>query len=266
MIFTSARRCSILVFLAALGMGCGANGLIRTMDEYRFIALSPPQSSWVPGSIIEVKANEPNAPALRCFPSDAGANIEPLKSVGSAPELSTKHDEKFDLALGVSAPAKVKAELAAKGAVSYSVVASENSIVRISIDPYLRNVFPKIRDEFGGNWATPIDNQELYYIYELWFATKLEYKFYNSGGVSVKLSVPVKTVDANLSAGWSSTDDGSLIYDAGSDPAKRICLGYKKRPIVWKANAPGVIVAMGSRIEPLGNEARVEPHKKKPPQ
>lgn len=256
-------RCAILLFLSSLGLGCGANGLLKTMDEYHFTAISPPQTNWAIGSVVEVKANEPYAPVLRCTPGDADASTDLIRIDSAAPEVSNKHEEKFDLSLGVSAPAKVKAELAAKNAVSYSVVATGNSIVRVPIDPYVVKVFPKIRDTYGGHWGPPIEAQELFYLYELWFASKLEYKFYDSSGVSVKLEVPVKSVDPKLEAEWSSSGEGSLLYDAGGDPKKLICLGYKKRPIVMKAG--GGIEAMASRLAPGGNQARIEKLPKKAP-
>lgn len=214
---------AMLLGLFVILVGC-APGLNSVMETYRFTAISPPQSNWENGSIVEIDSSFPNGPALRSMPSMVPVAI--LNISHDAPSISRNHDEKIDLSLGVSIPGKIKGELAAQGARKYSVVAEGNVIWSVPLDAYAIDTFPKIAEKYGSKWTRALKEEKLYYLYEVWFAKKLTYKFYNEMGAGVKLTLPIK-VPIDLSLNWKMTDDGSLVFEGPGS----ICLGYKARPI-----------------------------------
>lgn len=244
----SAFYTIILLGALLLLSGCPAHGLNAVMDSYHFTAISPPQSNWENGSVVEIDSRFPNAPVLRSMPSMVPVSI--VNIAHDAPSVSQSHDEKLDLSLGVSIPGKMKVDLTAQGARQYSVVAEGNVIVSVPLDSYAIDTFPKIAEKYKSKWTIPLSEGKLYYFYEAWFAKKLTYKFYDAKGVTLKTTLPIQ-IPVDLSPNWKSTDDGSLVYEGPGS----ICLGYRARPI--RAIETGEIVLMGTGgITAEGKDAR----------
>jgi len=216
-----------LMLLAVFQVGCVDRGVVQVMRDYHFTPISPPQTHWQVGSVIQIDRRFPSAPTLFNSPSDSV--VGPIIIRHNAPDVSRNHNEKLELSGGVSLPAKVQAQLALQHATQYSVVAGGNFIVVVPLDPYAKSVYPTlVPNPLPEHWINALDNDGLYYINEMWFAQSLEYKFYDSNGVQLKVSAPTAAaVDWSASADFSWSDDGSLVYH-GADP---ICLGYKSRAI-----------------------------------
>lgn len=217
------HRILLGVTVAILPAGC-VNGLHDVMSENGFTEIRPPQTNWEVGLIAEIDDSFPEGPALRATPKAAGAPNFPQSS--TAPSVSTSHDKKVDLALGVGLPEKIRGKLKAEHASGYTVVAKGNSISRVLLDQYADQTFPAMRERYSQYWSDALDAGNLYYMYELWCATNLEYKFYDNDGGELELEVPVE-VPVELKATWEFKDSGTLAY-SGGEP---ICLGYKARPI-----------------------------------
>jgi hypothetical protein len=219
---------AILVYLCAcVGCESGNLGLHETLRDFRFTALTPPSTLWAPGSIVQIDRRMPDAPALRSTPAMAGAPIDVVP--GEVPDVSRNHEERLDINLGVSLPQQIKAKLDTNNARQYSVISTGNRVERVPLDPYTVSTFPTMRDRFGQQWLESMGRgAEIYYIYELWSATGLEYQFYNDSGVKVSAGIPLSggaTVD--LGGGWSAKSDGTLTY-SGSP----LYLGYKANPVI----------------------------------
>src|SRR4051812_24194374 len=115
-----------LLFLVETGCATPDRGLVRVMQDYRFMPISPPQTHWQVGSVVEVDRRFPAAPTLFGSPTDAA--VTPIEIRRAAPDVSRNHDEKVELSGGVSLPAKLQLELALQHATQYSVNASGNFI------------------------------------------------------------------------------------------------------------------------------------------
>lgn len=260
--FSKFIKAALVVGIAAaqfIMVGCTSTGLVRTMSEYEFTAITPPQTAWRVGSVVEVEGRTPNAPTLFTMPT-----TDSLKDVAfsrAAPDVTRNHEDKLELSAGVSLPAKAQAELAVQGATQYSVVADGNFIELVPIDAYSMRIFPSlVPNPLPQHWKTALEEDKLYYVNELWFARSLEYRFYTSGGVQLRAKAPTPTavVDWNASVGFSWKDDGSLVY-SGAEP---ICLGYKRRPIgrvgpdgkpvAQAAGSPGVLRTEASAQKDAG--------------
>lgn len=254
----SIGKFAVLCVLLIESTGC-ANGLMRTMEEYNFTPLSPPQTKWEGGSIVEVKPNEPSAPILRVTPSIAAAPI--ILMTADAPDVSRSHDDKADISIGLTLPQGIGLQLKQNGASQYTVVSNGNYIVRVPLDPYALNTFPIISGKYAGFWGRALDDHELYYVYELWYAKSLEYKFYNSAGGSISVDAKAIKIPAELQANYALTDSGSVIYK-GQDA---ICLGYKRRPIVVRREGPtaGIVAEAAGQASARSHEAKVEYYEKK---
>lgn len=231
--FSGIKRVMAWMSVAAVTLtlvGCvnTKRGLVRTMAEYEFTAITPPQTAWRVGSVVEVDSSSPTAPTLFTLPKPDA--LQGVAFPRMAPDVTLDHEDKLELSAGVSLPAEVQAELAVQGVTQYSVVAGGNYIELVPIDAFAKNVFPAmVPNPLPQHWKTALEEQQLFYINELWFARSLEYRFYTSGGVKVNAKAPTPAAIADWSAGVGFTwkDDGTLIYN-GPDP---ICLGYKRRPI-----------------------------------
>ena len=238
----SPRISSFVMVITLLGallllFGC-AHGLNEVMESYHFTAISPPQSNWENGSVVEIEPRFPNAPVLRSMPSMVPVPITNIEHV--APSVSQSHDEKLDLSLGVSIPGKIKAALALQGARQYSVVAEGNVITSVPLDSYMIDTFPKIAEKYGSKWTLALkEDKDLFYFYEVWFAKRLTYKFYDAKGVNATITLPIE-IPVDLSPNWKMTNEGSLIFEGPGS----ICLGYKARPI--RETETGEIVPMAT--------------------
>jgi hypothetical protein len=210
-------------FMLVACAGC-CDGLQKVMSEYHFTAISPPQSNWENGSVVEIDPRYPNAPTLHSMPSMVPVSI--LNIDHQAPDVSQNYSEKLDLSLGLSLPDEIKAQLTAQGVSQYSVVATGNILRSVPLDSYVSETFPKIAEKFGGDWTIPLAEGRLYYFYEVWLCDKLTYKFYDSKGANATITVPIK-IPVDLTAGWTANEDGSLVF-AGPES---ICLGYMARPV-----------------------------------
>lgn len=227
-----------MLLATSLGIWGCAHGLNEVMGQYHFVPISPPQSNWENGSVVEIDPRFPSAPVLRSMPSMVPVGMANIDH--NAPNVSQTHDEKLDLSLGVSIPAEIKAGLSAQGVRQYSVVAEGNIIQSVPLDSYATDTFPKIAEKYGARWTRALKEKQLYYFYEIWVTKKLTYKFYNEKGASAQLSVPIK-VPVELSASWKATDDGSLVYEGPGV----ICVGYRARPIREAESGEPVIQSTG---------------------
>jgi len=194
------------------------------MREYDYTAISPPQTNWEVGSIVELDARYDTAPVLRATAASAEAPLSVHQS--SAPDVSKSHEAKLDMDLGVSIDAALKAKLAASGARRYSIVATGNQIRRVLIDQYAIDTFPAIAKRYGSRWAIPLAEDKLYYLYEVWCSAGLEYRFYGEGDARLELE-PVVEIPAALEANYEWKNRETLGYVG----PEQICLGYKARPI-----------------------------------
>jgi len=214
---------ALLLALIVIG-GCHAKGIHEVMSDYHYTELTPP-TVWELGSVVEIDPRIPDAPDLRSTPAMAGATIATVDS--PAPDVSQSGDDKLDLSLGMSLPHDIKANAAAKGARQYSVVTGGNLIRRAPLDPYAIDTFPVMAQKYGSNWKQAIEQGRLFYIYEIWTATKMDYRFFDERGISLKLDVPIDVGSAEVAAGWSARSDGTVTY---SGPA--LAIGYKYRPVL----------------------------------
>jgi hypothetical protein len=215
------------------------------MREYNFTPLNPPTTGWEVGAVVE-DAHNNALPQPICFPSDVKPNAPKVDAfTGKAPAVSSSHDTKFDLNAGVSVPEWLKLKIEGKyGNVSkYSLVATGNRLVMLKLGLYTPafNSIASYLDQINEtkDYLTPwVKNKTGVYIASLWFADKLEYKFYSQDDVEVKVSLP--EINTDVSGGWKSTESGSLIYD-GTEP---IALGFIPRPLVKKPSGgigPGIM-------------------------
>lgn len=240
----------VLATMVIAGMGCGS-GLDRVMDKHGFTPISPPQTQWQVGSIAEIPKQSKTAPVLRTTPRTAGAPINIESS--HAPAVSQNHQSQLDLSVGVSIPAGIKVEVAEKGAKKYSVVAKGNVIERVLLDDYATQTFPVLKEKYGNLWGPAIDEETLYYFYELWSAKELEYVFYDAQGAKVKLPLPIE-IPVEIGVGFEFKKDGSLVYH-GTDP---IYLGYKARPIRKDENGGAIRPHGGADTTSLPLEAKTQ--------
>jgi hypothetical protein len=220
----------ILALAASILPGCSDpnRGLVRTMDEYAFTAMSPPQTSWVVGSVIEVKEPHPNSPTLFSAPSREA--IDAVAVTRHAPDVSRNHADRLRLSAGIGLPAEIRTEAEARGATWYSVMADGNFIQAVPIDSYAADIFPALsRRNLPVHWQVAIERGTLFYVSELWFAKSLEYRFYTDGGSQVRGAAPIPDTPAvgTLASEFSWRDDGALVYHG----PKPLCLGYKRRAI-----------------------------------
>ena len=238
---------AVLAVIVGLCTGC-ADGLQKVMEANHFTPISPPQTNWENGSVVEIDFSYPDAPVLRATPSMAQATI--MTVAHSAPDVSTDYSDKLDLSLGISLPDGIKAQLTAQGATQYSVVADGNTIVSVPIDSYVVDTFPKIADKYGANWTIPLAQKDLYYFFEVWTCQKLTYKFFTSAGATAQITVPIK-IPTNVSGDWTVNSDGSLIFQGPGT----ICLGYRARPI-RQADSGEIVPQATGKLTAAGRVAR----------
>ena len=240
---------AVLAAIVGLCTGC-ADGLHKVMSSYDFTAISPPQTNWENGSVVEIDSSYPDAPVLRATPSMAQATI--MNVSHDAPAVSTNYSEKLDLSLGISLPDGIKAQLTAQGAAQYSVVADGNTIVSVPIDSYVMDTFPKIADKYGAAWTLPLAQKDLYYFFEVWTCQKLTYKFFTSAGATAQITVPIK-IPTNVSGDWTVGSDGSLTFQGPGT----ICLGYRARPI-RQADSGEIVPQATGKLTAAGKAATVK--------
>lgn len=214
-----------LVFSVILFSGCnGAKGLHSLMNDHDFTYITPPQTNWEVGAIVIIEPSFQNSPVVRVTPSVAGAPIIIYPS--DTPNIENNHNSKLDLSLGISLPANLKVSLAANKVSQYSIVSNGNKIKRVYLDPYAANTFPVMEEKYSRYWQEALTDKKLFYLYELWFADELVYKFLDENGLGITAPIPIQ-IPLDLSANWKWKKDGSLVYK-GSTP---ICIGYKGRRI-----------------------------------
>ena len=241
--------------LSILVVGCGHDpGLNKAVRDAYFVPITPPQTALEPGLVAEVDPRVPEAPVIRASPT--GAGVTPRIYTSQTPDASTKHEEKTDLSLGVTLPQDVQTRLSAKGAHTYSVVSTGNEIRRVYIDEYAQDIFPKLAEKYGGNWAGALAQSKLYYFFELWCSKGLEYRFYDEHGIDITAKLDVKAMNLGAAAGYSMKDDGSLIFASEKDT---ICIGYKARPIRKKGTGE-IGPEGGGTATPWPPQATVAPY------
>lgn len=235
-------------------------GLNQVMSTYQFTAISPPQSNWENGSIVEMEPGCPNAPVLHATPSMVPVSIANIDH--DAPDVSQDFNEKLELSLGVSLPDNIKAQLTAQGVRQYSAVAAGNVLQSVALDSYVTDTFPKIVEKFGRNWTRALAEGRLYYFYEVWLCSRLTYKFYDDKGATAKITVPIQ-IPADLSAGWTANNDGSLVF---SGPGV-LCLGYRARPVRASSSGEPVPMATGGMTAAVkqASEKLDKPQESAPP-
>jgi hypothetical protein len=215
-----AWLCMLLLFIA----GCAPN-LIDTMRNYGFSPMNPPTTGWEPGTIVEIPSRD-QLPAPLLLPSTAGAKAAVLDS--NAPMVSDKHDSKTIIGAGISIPDWLAAKIQTnyQNISTYSLVAKGNKLKTVVIIPYY-DTFARMLSFGGDNLHRHIDRGNTSYLSALWFADQIEYQFYDSNDAKIQVEIPLEALPVGASAGWQSTNTGSLIYQTG-DP---ICIGYIVRPI-----------------------------------
>lgn len=169
------RKMTIVLFstLATIFFyGCASyNEIHKMMKNYEFKSVTPPQTKWEVGSIVEHDKSISSSPIFRSTPNSIG--IEVYYNDHKMPEVSIQHEEKLSLSSGISLPDSIKLKLSANGVSKYSVITKGNFIRRILLDNYLNTTLQEMAKKVGDNWEPAIREGKLYSLYELWFAEEL---------------------------------------------------------------------------------------------
>lgn len=247
---------SLLVALFAVASAGCQKGLHATMGEFGFKTLTPPQTNWEVGSVVE---QDRIAPTLRVSPSIAGVPRGNIVLSSTVPDVKKTHSNKLDLDVGVSIDPGIKVGLKNAGVQAYSVIATGNRIERIAIDQYRRDVFPHLASYSAQYWSKPLNELRLMYLHEVWLADSLEYEFTWDGsvGTDIDLSAVVE-IPIDLKASYSWKSKTVLVYK----PAGRnepLCLGYKSRPISPGSDGQPVLFSTGPAGQVPTDVARFDP-------
>jgi hypothetical protein len=232
------RASLVIVGVVSLVGGCvssaNLNDLLR---QYGYEPMTPPMTKWEPGTVVEVSRWGPGAPQYLVAPSDLQITIPTFDP--AAPDVTQTHERKYGLDVGVRVPEALRIKLEAKGASQYSVVARGNQIRTVKLFAYYREfkkLAAKAREVYGGDiWDRQLRNESGFYLSSLWYATELEYRFYNDVGARLAFDPPLDEVPAAGGGGWKARTDGTVSY-RGTEP---ICIGFQKRPV--RAGAVGPV-------------------------
>ena len=210
----SRRRLALVVSMLFVCVGCSSTDpLTKKLNAIQYVAAAPAPANLQISNIY--RHNNIRQPVIRLSDALSSTEIETLmaesKSDVSLGDSSGTKQWKIDAKADVIT--KIKAQLEAEGASTYSIKFGNAREFKLSEFVWLRKTGPALYEKMS---EPPGFYQDTYVIIGLLQVDSLEYGFFRENGAKIEVSPGsdfTEKLTGSLGAGWSATGNNTLTFD-----------------------------------------------------